>query len=140
MPLRSRTDSSWLGISTRYARFHAPRLFVSATRTCCAVQACVVVWVASCGHWICAAPARVCEVHRDSASEFGLPGHWHPLGGHSVERRDYVEFFFFQAEDGIRDHCVTGVQTCALPIYGSVRGVLPGGPQASSGVAVDWRP
>ena len=24
---------------------------------------------------------------------------------------------FFQAEDGIRDHCVTGVQTCALPIY-----------------------
>src|SRR5438034_4895372 len=28
-------------------------------------------------------------------------------------------FFFFQAEDGIRDHCVTGVQTCALPIYQS---------------------
>src|SRR5438034_9118277 len=27
-----------------------------------------------------------------------------------------VVFFFFQAEDGIRDHCVTGVQTCALPI------------------------
>src|SRR5947207_886493 len=27
-----------------------------------------------------------------------------------------VYFFFFQAEDGIRDHCVTGVQTCALPI------------------------
>src|SRR5476649_2903275 len=26
-------------------------------------------------------------------------------------------FFFFQAEDGIRDHCVTGVQTCALPIF-----------------------
>src|SRR5438132_5414841 len=26
-------------------------------------------------------------------------------------------FFFFQAEDGIRDHCVTGVQTYALPIY-----------------------
>ena len=25
---------------------------------------------------------------------------------------------FFQAEDGIRDHCVTGVQTCALPILG----------------------
>src|SRR5438034_2145287 len=24
--------------------------------------------------------------------------------------------FFCQAEDGIRDHCVTGVQTCALPI------------------------
>ena len=31
--------------------------------------------------------------------------------------------FFFQAEDGIRDHCVTGVQTCALPIS-SVNGHL----------------
>src|SRR5258708_17948380 len=28
-----------------------------------------------------------------------------------------VLFFFFQAEDGIRDDLVTGVQTCALPIY-----------------------
>src|SRR5215510_15682262 len=27
-------------------------------------------------------------------------------------------FFFFQAEDGIRDGHVTGVQTCALPIFG----------------------
>src|SRR2546425_7494122 len=26
------------------------------------------------------------------------------------------DFFFFQAEDGIRDKLVTGVQTCALPI------------------------
>src|SRR5256884_1999578 len=28
----------------------------------------------------------------------------------------FVFFFFFQAEDGIRDVAVTGVQTCALPI------------------------
>src|SRR2546430_7653390 len=28
-----------------------------------------------------------------------------------------VFFFFFQAEDGIRDLTVTGVQTCALPIF-----------------------
>src|SRR5690606_40373852 len=28
-----------------------------------------------------------------------------------------VLFFFFQAEDGIRDFHVTGVQTCALPIW-----------------------
>src|SRR5690606_41139644 len=28
----------------------------------------------------------------------------------------FVVFFFFQAEDGIRDFHVTGVQTCALPI------------------------
>src|SRR2546426_5858445 len=35
----------------------------------------------------------------------------------SVLRRAYsFFFFFFQAEDGIRDYKVTGVQTCALPI------------------------
>src|SRR5436190_18813440 len=28
----------------------------------------------------------------------------------------WFSVFFFQAEDGIRYHCVTGVQTCALPI------------------------
>src|SRR5256885_5450212 len=33
----------------------------------------------------------------------------------------YRVFFFFQAEDGIRDYKVTGVQTCALPIYGHAR-------------------
>src|SRR5256885_3411863 len=32
--------------------------------------------------------------------------------------------FFFQAEDGIRDYKVTGVQTCALPILGRRRGVI----------------
>src|SRR2546430_9906852 len=31
-------------------------------------------------------------------------------------RRSFC-FFFFQAEDGIRDLTVTGVQTCALPIF-----------------------
>src|SRR5690606_40484184 len=30
-------------------------------------------------------------------------------------------FFFFQAEDGIRDFHVTGVQTCALPIWSTDR-------------------
>src|SRR2546430_9106204 len=30
-------------------------------------------------------------------------------------------FFFFQAEDGIRDLTVTGVQTCALPISNAIR-------------------
>src|SRR3712207_7290600 len=36
-------------------------------------------------------------------------------------------FFFFQAEDGIRDIGVTGVQTCALPIYlaHGARGAAP---------------
>src|SRR3989449_11751981 len=34
-------------------------------------------------------------------------------------------FFFFQAEDGIRDVAVTGVQTCALPISRSRRQATP---------------
>src|SRR5256885_12482240 len=37
-------------------------------------------------------------------------------------------FFFFQAEDGIRDYKVTGVQTCALPISRERRGAPRGGP------------
>src|SRR2546430_12853321 len=39
-------------------------------------------------------------------------------------------FFFFQAEDGIRDLTVTGVQTCALPISGMF--VSPFAPQTFS--------
>src|SRR2546425_6787324 len=34
--------------------------------------------------------------------------------------------FFFQAEDGIRDKLVTGVQTCALPIYLLASGTVSG--------------
>ena len=34
-------------------------------------------------------------------------------------------FFFFQAEDGIRDIDVTGVQTCALPIFFVVGDISP---------------
>src|SRR5205823_12179221 len=33
----------------------------------------------------------------------------------------FLSVFFFQAEDGIRDKLVTGVQTCALPISGRTR-------------------
>src|SRR5207244_9576588 len=49
-----------------------------------------------------------------------------------------VVFFFFQAEDGIRDDLVTGVQTCALPICrrpdGSRRGAdAPGDSRAAPG-------
>src|SRR5438067_6843097 len=36
----------------------------------------------------------------------------------------YSDIFFFQAEDGIRDRNVTGVQTCALPIYNPTRVTL----------------
>src|ERR671932_2503945 len=41
---------------------------------------------------------------------------------------------FFQAEDGIRDHCVTGVQTCALPIYPTATETDPEAQSAEDGV------
>src|SRR3712207_5269049 len=40
-------------------------------------------------------------------------------------RGDGFCFFFFQAEDGIRDIGVTGVQTCALPIFRHAASVHP---------------
>src|SRR5207245_3601835 len=43
-------------------------------------------------------------------------------------------FFFFQAEDGIRDATVTGVQTCALPISGM------GGERSTASVRVGGQP
>src|SRR5215467_4818929 len=50
-----------------------------------------------------------------------------------------VLLFFFQAEDGIRDYKVTGVQTCALPISGGlIRASMP--PVAGSGVGTEgWQ-
>src|SRR5256885_3135199 len=48
----------------------------------------------------------------------------------AVTLRFWFSFFFFQAEDGIRDYKVTGVQTCALPIWaqraGTTRRVVRG--------------
>src|SRR5256885_4687055 len=51
-----------------------------------------------------------------------------------------VVFFFFQAEDGIRDYKVTGVQTCALPIsmaWSKVALPLRAGEQATSVARLD---
>src|SRR5262249_58693420 len=42
----------------------------------------------------------------------------------------YLFFFFFQAEDGIRDWSVTGVQTCALPIFDVIVTAGEGGTRA----------
>src|SRR5256885_12652202 len=47
-----------------------------------------------------------------------------------------IVVFFFQAEDGIRDYKVTGVQTCALPIS-KQHGFVAGGADAS-GKAERW--
>src|SRR5207244_9281738 len=46
---------------------------------------------------------------------------------------DSVSVFFFQAEDGIRDDLVTGVQTCALPISSAAEGGRRG--NGASGLA-----
>src|SRR5256885_9715243 len=51
--------------------------------------------------------------------------------------RGWCLFFFFQAEDGIRDYKVTGVQTCALPIWGWCSTAFSA---ASSMVAADTSP
>src|SRR5437016_7353536 len=51
----------------------------------------------------------------------------------------YIVCFFFQAEDGIRDWSVTGVQTCALPIFDVLlrrhAGDLPAVARAFQGLA-----
>src|SRR5229473_5301890 len=51
-------------------------------------------------------------------------------------------FFFFQAEDGIRDKLVTGVQTCALPIYFPELRIVCGHigwPWTEEMIAVAWK-
>src|SRR3989454_9327847 len=48
-------------------------------------------------------------------------------GLYRVPNVRFYFFFFFQAEDGIRDYKVTGVQTCALPIYSSHLVISDGG-------------
>src|SRR5256886_12514522 len=50
-------------------------------------------------------------------------------GRHTLEPiSKAASYFFFQAEDGIRDLTVTGVQTCALPISCSNSGAKVPGP------------
>src|SRR5215475_15476345 len=51
-----------------------------------------------------------------------------------------VFFFFFQAEDGIRDFHVTGVQTCALPIWPVRRSRGAGGAVQDPGPVVTDQP
>src|SRR5690348_17941222 len=46
-----------------------------------------------------------------------------------------TSFFFFQAEDGIRDGRVTGVQTCALPISESGKNLWQGNLKLAFGTA-----
>src|SRR5438094_5252760 len=47
-------------------------------------------------------------------------------------------FFFFQAEDGIRDRTVTGVQTCALPISASTARIPSAARRRGSSCTSSW--
>src|SRR5690554_6964230 len=53
----------------------------------------------------------------NEAETIPFPLYEHSSVGEDLRLRWCFLFFFFQAEDGIRDADVTGVQTCALPIY-----------------------
>src|SRR2546429_2554886 len=56
---------------------------------------------------------------------------WEVGGGATSLKALRSSGFFFQAEDGIRDVAVTGVQTCALPISGRAR--IPRDPRPRGG-------
>src|SRR5207253_4797788 len=69
-----------------------------------------------------------CLISSRTVTRCGYDGAWSAIDGNKVRHAAYLQaffsrvsgvscvFFFFQAEDGIRDGHVTGVQTCALPI------------------------
>src|SRR5690348_17490394 len=68
----------------------------------------------------------------DSSKKFKIAeGQWYRYAPSYVSPAYHVlygyPFFFFQAEDGIRDGRVTGVQTCALPICPAERNPVPRG-------------
>src|SRR2546430_6497806 len=60
---------------------------------------------------VCPAQGCVCSYRQRHGTALS-----HTWGASSAARVWCLCFFFFQAEDGIRDLTVTGVQTCALPI------------------------
>ena len=58
---------------------------------------------------------KLCVIYNESSST--MENFFLEPGNHVEVRIEILYcFFFFQAEDGIRDYKVTGVQTCALPI------------------------
>src|SRR5256886_3060490 len=59
-----------------------------------------------------------------SVVELGVLGTNLELNVDGMDRYCFFIFFFFQAEDGIRYLTVTGVQTCALPIFDLRRAVV----------------
>src|SRR5947208_568282 len=61
--------------------------------------------------------ARKCSM--SAASAISLRVRWRGVQSKITPPRAETSLVFFQAEDGIRDDLVTGVQTCALPIFSS---------------------
>src|SRR5256885_11073715 len=57
-----------------------------------------------------------------------------------AETNRWWRVFFFQAEDGIRDYKVTGVQTCALPILNPAAAEHPGMPAVPGKREIGGRP
>src|SRR3712207_7281460 len=87
-------------------------------------------WTPTCG---------MCEVmHKKNCDSWR--GGWYVTfcGWRSCCGREVV--FFFQAEDGIRDIGVTGVQTCALPISFASGRTGVGGPTSISGLRREENP
>src|SRR5687768_17865824 len=69
------------------------------------------------------------EKHHDAVTQGSYDQRVHA----EYARRHFEYLFFFQAEDGIRDVAVTGVQTCALPISRSGRFSQHGMPASTIG-------
>src|SRR5260370_215161 len=85
---------------------------------------CAYIFLSTAGDYGTACVVRVCKVVgcagvRVSTTRCAPPSCC--LNRALVVTNDVEFVFFFQAEDGIRDSSVTGVQTCALPILLYVR-------------------
>src|SRR5260221_547531 len=106
--------NSWLGKSysekKRYVALHStPPSFVTAHRNMTSASFCPFL-INSCSSMRLINALGPCQINTVRNIDNPAAG----ADGAALARPDGV--FFFQAEDGIRDHCVTGVQTCALPI------------------------
>src|SRR5205809_1329677 len=72
--------------------------------------------------WAAKSHADEAVEHIEEAISHGKQGHADVLVKHAETALMHAEAFFLQAADGIRDVAVTGVQTCALPIWPADRG------------------
>src|SRR5256885_4031165 len=83
---------------------------------------------------------------RPYQQSFGSLSDWRAIAGDATRHWGETSWqpggFFFQAEDGIRDYKVTGVQTCALPIcraQNTVPQIVGGDHRQANGFAAFFR-